>query len=132
MTLDFIDRLKDECQKLELVYPLKIGQMDSADSIALYSLPGSKIIESFYDGSVDKGLNYEFSIKTKDQKQTIALLDRLSSYLQEKEDIPSQNNSYAFNEITVVSESYFVGKDEAGFFFYSLTIQANLMIPREE
>lgn len=132
MTLDFIDRLKDECQKLELVYPLKIGQMDAADSIALYALPGGKIIESFYDGSVDKGLNYEFSIKTKDQKQTISLLDSLSTYLQEKQDIPSLNNSYAFNEITVVSESYFVGKDEAGFFFYSLTIQANLMIPREE
>ncbi|MBC1522412.1 minor capsid protein [Listeria aquatica] len=132
MTLDFIDRLKDECNKLELAYPLKIGQLDTTDSIALYSLPGGKVIESFYDGTVDKGLNYEFSIKTKDQKQTISILDMLSSYLQEKQDIPSQNNSYIFNEITVVSESYFVGKDEAGFFFYSLTIQANLMIPREE
>lgn len=132
MTLDFVYRLSENIESLSLDLPNYVGNLDREDSIALYALPGGRTIQEFYDGVKDKQLNYEFSVKTKDQETAITSLDTIAQHLEDIVDIPSINGSYDFQNISIVSESYFVGQDESGFFFYRLTIQPKLTIYKEE
>ncbi|HAO5804831.1 TPA: capsid protein [Listeria monocytogenes] len=123
-TLDFIYRLKDAVNSLNLEFPLVIGQLSTSDSISLHALPGGKNINFCYDGTKDKQLTYEFSIKTKNQAKAMDDLSVISSFLEDLMDLSSQNASYIFNSIEISSEPFFIGRDEQGFFFYSLNLQA--------
>lgn len=128
MTLDFIDRLSDAVNSLELELPIHIGLLDREDSLALYSIAGGKTIKEFYDGAKDKLLNYEISVKTKQQERAIKSLDSIAQYIEGINSITSKNDSYEFQNILISSESYYVGQDETGFFFYRLTFQTKLTI----
>lgn len=128
MMNDFIDRLHEYTANLGLEFPIFIGQLETEDSISVYSLPGGKTIKKYYDGTIDKQLNYEFSIKTKDQEKGIKTLTVLAEALEHTIDIPSNNNSYDFQKIIIGSEPFFIGGDNQGFFFYRLTIQVELTI----
>ncbi|MBC1491395.1 phage tail terminator protein [Listeria booriae] len=128
MTLDFTECLKQQIESLQLDFPVFAGIAEIEDSIALRPTQGGRIIKTYYDNEVDKGLNYEFVVKTKKQKEAETSMLAISSYLENLQDIQSENGSFEFNQITVTSESFYLGENEDGFFFYGLTIEANLTI----
>ncbi|MBC1982777.1 phage tail terminator protein [Listeria booriae] len=128
MSLDFQDMLMNEVDTLKLAYPIRAGALDVEDSIALNSIAGGKTIKSYYDGTEQKALNYEFSIKTKDQKKAIDSLNAISLHLEATRRLPSGNSSYDFDGIKTTNESFFVGEDEKGFFFFRLIIQATITV----
>ncbi|EHC6275904.1 capsid protein [Listeria monocytogenes serotype 1/2b] len=123
-TLDFLYRLKDAVNSLNLEFPLIIGQLSTSDSISLHALPGGRNIEFCYDGTKDKQLSYEFSIKTKNQEKAMNDLTVISEFLEDLTELSSENDSYLFDSIIISNEPFFVGRDEQGFFFYSLNLQA--------
>ena len=130
MTLDFIDQLSEHVKGMKLGYPIKVGALDVEDSISVYALPGGRIIQKYFDDTVDKLLNYEFAIKTTKHKAAVAALDTLAQELPEAE-IPSSNGSYEFRKIEVSSEPFSSDRDEK-FYYYRLAITAELTTYKQE
>lgn len=124
MTLDFVDRLHEFVESLELDYPAHIGSLDTKESIAIYPLPGGKIKQQFFDGTADRLLNYEFAIKSKKQRKAIATLDKLAEVLPDAE-IVSANGSYDFRGIEISSEPFNSEMDEH-YFYHALSVIAEL------
>ena len=127
MTLDFVTQLLKFIKTLNLSLPIVVGSLDVEESISLYALPGGTTAKAYYHGAEDKLLNYEFGIKTRDQKVAIETLDKIAHALHSA-DIPSANGSYDFKKINVSSEPFLVMADEQGFTYYRLTITAELTI----
>jgi len=126
MTLDFTTQLHSFVEGLNLSMPALVGSLEGEDTISLYPLPGGSVIRKFYNKIEDKRLNYEFGIKTKRQVEAMEILDTIGHALADVEDIPSSNGSYDFREIQVSSEPFLVNADTEGFFYYQLTISAEL------
>ena len=127
MTLDFVTQLHGFIEQLNLGLPVKVGTLDVEESISLYALPGGATARKFFDGVSDKLLNYEFGIKSKDQKIAIQTLDKIAHALHNAY-IPSSNGSYDFRNIAIASEPFLVDGDAKGFKYYRLTITAELTI----
>jgi len=128
MTLDFTVQLHNYVKNLDLGMLIKVGFLESEDSISMYALPGGETIREFFDGTKDKRLGYEFQIKTKGQgdgqEKAITVLDKIAKAL-ENANIPSENESYDFGKIIVSSEPFMANVTPPHFYF-SLTIVAEL------
>ena len=124
MTLDFSERLLEYVEGLELEFPVQVGSLDTEDSISIHALPGGRTIRKFFDGTADRLLNYEFSVKTRKQKDAIKSLDKIAEALPEAE-IVSENGSYDFRGIEISSEPFNSDMDER-YFYHSLSITAEL------
>ena len=129
MMLDFTQQLLDFANAVEIDMPVLVGALDVTDSVSLYALPGGANKREFFDGTKDKLLNYEFSIKTTDQRRAIETLDKLADALHDAQ-ITSENESFDFREITITSEPFLVGIDD-DYMYYQLTITAELTIRSE-
>ena len=129
--MDFTDRLRDEVETLELEIPLRLGLLDEVDSLAFYCT-GGHTLQTYYDGTETKQLNYEFSIKTKNQGLANQTLSQVASFLVELDTVPSNNESYTFERLEIVNEPFFVGQDEQKYIWYRLAIQVRLTIFKKE
>lgn len=72
-----------------------------------------------------KALNYEFSIKTKDQKKAIDSLNAISLHLEAAKHLPSGNSSYDFDGIKTTNESFFCRRRRKRVLFLSLDYSSN-------
>lgn len=106
--MDFQERLADYIDSLNLGIPLFNDTNDTGASISLYSLPGSNVIRTYYDGTTDKRLNYELQVKAPitDRDKAVSALTTISSKLESLERLESSDGSFLFNSITVSSEVY--------------------------
>lgn len=130
--IDFQDRLADaldgEIKKLNLAIPLFNDNNGTDESLALCSLPGGTVIKAYMDGVKDKQLNYEIQGKSKDRDKIFSTISILASLLEAIEDVPSSNNSYEFQDITVSSEPYFNESETSGYLYFRTTFQVKLTI----
>jgi len=129
--MDFIDRLYEAVETLNLEFPLKIGVLDEAESVSIHAM-GGQTIKSYYDGVKTKQLNYEFSIKTRKQEQAFKTLNAIANHLSDVEDIPSENDSYTFEQVRITDEAFLVRQDDKGHLFYCFAIQVRLTIFNKE
>ncbi|WP_197284099.1 hypothetical protein [Bacillus sp. JCM 19041] len=100
------------------------------NSIAVSVMPSNNR-SVYYDGTYDQG--YMFQVMTKHQQQLEAYqtLLRITDYLDNVPDIPSHNNSYDFNGITVVGDPNVIGR-EGNHYYYVAQFRADLYIKRSE
>lgn len=98
------------------------------DSLVLYPLPGGKVERVYMDGSRDVSLIFEIAVKVKNQVTASECLWEINKALSEFDLVlPSQNNSYIFNNLTTTQPSL-NERDEQGFYIYLQDITANLTI----
>ncbi len=96
--------------------------------MVLYPLPGGKVERVYMDGSRDVTLIFEIAVKVKNQQVASECLWEINKALSEFDLVlPSQNNSYIFNNLTTTQPSL-NERDEQGFYIYLQDITANLTI----
>ena len=127
--LDFIWRLNDYINTLDLFAWSNVGVLDDDDSISVMAMPGGE--ETIYfDGTRDKNLNVQINAKSKNQLSCIDALSKIARVLENLEEntIKSHNETFYFESIRVTSPVSIVAHDEQGFFIYALSISAKITI----
>lgn len=125
---DFNVVLRDFINTLGLPLACELNFLSELDSLALYPLPGGKLDRVYMDGSRDVTLIFEIAVKVKDPQIASECLWEINKALSEFDlDLPSQNNSYIFNNLTTTQPSL-NERDEQGFYIYLQDITANLTI----
>ena len=125
---DFNVVLRDFINTLGLPLACELDFLSELDSLVLYPLPGGKVERVYMDGSRDVTLIFEIAVKVKNQQVARECLWEINKALSEFDlDLPSQNNSYIFNNLTTTQPSL-NERDEQGFYIYLQDITANLTI----
>lgn len=125
--MDFIDRIKESINFIDGL-PIKIrkGYLSADESLVIYPLPGGQVITEFYDGIKDQQLNYEIAMKSKDGDKIEKVLWLISDYLEQIEELKSQNETFEFNNLTITSKPFINDADEQGWFVFLLDFQVKL------
>lgn len=127
MELDFMDRLNQKINDLDLYARCRIGLLDTNESLSIMAMPGGA--ETVYmDGSRDKDYQVQVNAKSKNQLNCFNALTYIYQTLENLADLPSENGSYEFNKIETKSLPSLVEQDEQGFYVYALSISAKITI----
>lgn len=101
---------------------------DDKDDLVINALPGGSIDKEYMDGTREVSLPFEIAVKCKNNQKasdTIWLINGdLSSF---DIDLPSTDNTYNFLSLDV-GKPGINGKDEQGYFVYTLQVTAKLEI----
>ncbi|MEH7236755.1 minor capsid protein [Bacillus sp. JJ1562] len=127
MELDFMDRLKDKINSFSLYARCTIGLLGSSESLSIMAMPGGSETV-FFDGTRDKDYQVQVNAKSKNQMNCFNALTQIYQTLENLEDLPSDNGSYDFQEISTQSLPSLVGQDEQGFYIFQLSISAKITI----
>ena len=125
--LDLIPRLNSYINSLNLGLRSTIGILDTGNSMAIAPLPANN--DTVYmDGSRDREQNIQVLVKHSNGGAVFEMMNKLERELSKLKELPSNNDTYTFNEIYTVSTPNLVGADETGKFIYDLTIVASIHI----
>ena len=125
---DFNVVLRDFINTLGLPLACELDFLSELDSLVLYPLPGGKVERVYMDGSRDVSLIFEIAVKVKNQVTASECLWEINKALSEFDlSLPSQNNSYIFNNLTTTQPSL-NERDEQGYYIYLQDITASLTI----
>ena len=125
--LDFIWRLNDFINTLDLFAWSDVGNLSETDSMSLMAMPGGS--ETVYmDGVRDKDYQMQIDAKSKNQLHCIESLSKVAKTLENLKNIESHNDSFDFESINITSLLSFVAQDEQGYFIYALSISAKITI----
>lgn len=121
--MDLIERLKDSVNTIDSL-PLRCvsGYLKPEESFVVYPLPGSKVIQQFYDGVKDMQLNFEFAMKSKDQHKIHQTLWSVQTFLEELEELSSADGSFDFDGITVTNKPFITNLDDTGYYIFNLDV----------
>lgn len=127
--LDFIWRLNDYLNTLDLFAWSDVGGLDSQESLSLLAQPGGN--EKVYmNGVRDKDYQMQINAKSKNQFNCVESLSKIAKKLENLQEnmIKSDNGTFDFESIKILSPLSIVGQDEQGFFIYALSISAKITI----
>lgn len=101
---------------------------DDNDDLVVNAIGGGTIEKEYMDGTREISLPFEIAIKCKNNQKAIDVLWIINADLSEMDiDLPSTDNSYTFLSLKV-DKPGINGKDEQGYFVYSMQITAKLEI----
>lgn len=127
--MDFMERLCDEINAMpQLPVVCRMGYLGADESLVLYPLPGSKIVQEFMDGASDQQLNYEIAMKSKSQNKINSTLWTVQNELERLKTLDSQDNSFKFDELIITNKPFINQIDEQGWFVFLLDVQANITV----
>lgn len=125
---DFAVVLRDFINSLGLPLTCRLDFLDEIEGLVLYPLPGGRVEKEYMDSSRDVSLVFEIAIKTQDQQKASECLWEINKALSEFDlALPSQNDSYIFNDLSVTQPSL-NDRDGQGYYIYLQDIRANLTI----
>lgn len=127
--LDFIWRLNDYINTLNLFASSTVGGLKANDSISLLPMPGGEETV-YFDGVRDKHYQVQIDAKSENQLNCIESLSKIARVLENLEEgaIQSHNDTFEFESIRITSLPSLIGQDEQGFFIYALSISAKITI----
>lgn len=127
--LDFIWRLNDFVNTLDLFAPSVVGILDEGESISVMAMPGGEETV-YFDETRDKNLNIQINAKSVSQFNCIEALSHIARVLETLPEnaIKSENDSFYFNSMRVASFVSIVGQDEQGYFIYQVSLAAKITI----
>lgn len=128
--MDFMESLCDRINDMTPQLPVvcKLGYLGGVESLVLYPLPGSKVVQEYMDGSSDQQLNYEIAMKSKSQSKINSTLWTVQTELEKLKMLDSLNNSFEFDEIIITNKPFINQIDEQGWFVFLLDVQANITV----
>ena len=127
--LDFIWRLNDYINTLDLFAWSNVGMLEVDESLSVLAMPGGE--ETIYmDGTRDKHLNIQVNAKSQDQLNCIESLSLIARKLENLPEnaIQSDNDSFKFQKISITSPLSIVAHDDQNYFIYALSISAKITI----
>lgn len=127
--LDFIWRLNDYINTLDLFAESVVGTLEEGESISLMAMPGGEEIV-YFDGVRDKDYQLQVNAKSRNQLNCVESLSKIAATLENvgPNEIKSHNGSFDFESITVTVMPNIIAHDEQGFFIYALSISAKITI----
>lgn len=131
--MDFIERLNEKINAIPAM-PIqsRLGYLDAAESLVLYPLPGSTVVQEYMDGISDQRLNYEIAMKSRSQQKISEVLWLVQKETSNMKSIQSSNGSFEFNDITITNMPYINQLDDQGWFVFLLDLQANITVYENE
>ena len=131
--MEFMERLCDRINEMpKLPVVCKLGYLGTDESLVLYPLPGSKVVQEYMDGTSDQQLNYEIAMKSKLQSRINQTLWTIQTELEKLKELDSQDNSFKFEELIITNKPFINQIDEQGWFVFLLDLQANITVYKEE
>lgn len=98
------------------------------DDLVVNAIPGGTIDKEFMDGTREVSLPFEIAVKSKINQTASDIIWFLNGELSAFDiDLPSTDNSYTFLSLSVEKPGI-NGRDEQGFFVYTLQLTAKLEI----
>src|SRR5690625_1379020 len=100
--LDFLWRLNDYINTLELFAWSNVGMLEVDESVSVLAMPGGD--ETVYmDGSREKTLNIQVNVKSENQLNCIESLSLIARKLENlaEGEIASDNDSFNFQRVTI-------------------------------
>jgi len=128
----FMKDLANYIDTLDIPMPLQIELLNTEETVALVSAPGGQTLRKYFDGATDKRLQYDFCIKTKDTVRALKTLETIANALVSLDVLNTEAEAYEFLNITVSNEAFFTEATEDGYYYYQLTIHADLTILKNE
>ncbi|WP_413524218.1 minor capsid protein [Carnobacterium divergens] len=130
--MDFIERIKDSVNSIdELPVKIRSGYLGTSESLVIYSLPGSTATKEYMDGAKDVNMNYEIAMKSKDGDKLEQVLWLISEHLDKIKNVISQDDSFTFNKLNIISKPFINQFDEQGWLVFLLDFTANITIEGE-
>lgn len=127
MDLDFMIKLNQQINNLNLYAHSAIGLLGPSESLSIMAMPGGAEVE-YMDGTRDKDYQVQVNAKSKDQMNCFNALTTTYQKLENLVELPSGNGSFDFNKIETKSLPSLVTQDEQGFYVYALSISAKITI----
>src|SRR5690625_1349196 len=127
--LDFIWRLNDYINTLDVFAHSNVGTLGINESLSVLAMPGGE--ETIYmDGTRDKFLNIQVNAKSQNQLNCIESLSLIARKLENLVEgaITSDNDSFKFQKISITSPLSIVVHDEKGYFIYAISISTKITI----
>lgn len=104
---------------------------DEGDDLVVNAIPGGRIDKEYMDGTREVSLPFEIAVRSKTNQTANDLIWLLNGKLSEFDlDLPSTDNSYTFLSLSVDKPGV-NGRDEQGYFIYTLQLTAQLEIKKE-
>ncbi len=101
---------------------------EDEDDLVINAIPGGTIDKEFMDGTREVSLPFEIAVKSRSNKKASDIIWFLNGELSAFDiDLPSTDNSYTFLSLSVEKPGI-NGRDEQGFFVYTLQLTAKLEI----
>jgi len=127
MELDFMQKLNQKINSMDLFAHSVIGPLDEDESISIMAMPGGA--ESVYfDGIRDKQYQVQVNTKSRNQANCMNALTMIYQKLENLNKMSSDNGSFDFQSISTASLPNLVMFDEQGFFVYALNISCKITI----
>lgn len=121
--LDYVNSFKELPLKARLDYFNEEG-----DDLVINAIPGGTIDREFMDGTREVSLPFEIAVKSKSNEKASNIIWLLNGELSAFDvDLPSTDNSYTFLSLSV-DKPGINGRDEQGYFVYTLQLTAKLEI----
>lgn len=121
--LDYVNNFKELPLKARLDYFNEEG-----DDLVINAIPGGTIDREFMDGTREISLPFEIAVKSKSNEKASNIIWFLNGELSAFDvDLPSTDNSYTFLSLSV-DKPGINGRDEQGYFVYTLQLTAKLEI----
>lgn len=122
--MDLLERLAASINQVPNL-PMKctLGYLTVADSLSLYPLPGSRVLDEDYAGNQQWQMNYEVGTRTKNQQQANTTLWLVSQALDvlTADDLVSSNGSFEFESLTINGQPSISEQDTQGYSTYQLS-----------
>ncbi|MBL6440002.1 minor capsid protein [Streptococcus suis] len=101
---------------------------DDKDDLVINALSGGIIDKEYMDGTREVSLPFEIAVKSKTNVVANDIIWLLNGDLSDFDlDLPSTDNSYTFLSLSV-DKPGINGKDEQGYFVYSMQVTAKLEV----
>ena len=127
MDLDFMLKLNQLINSLNLYARSSIGLLGVSESLSIMAMPGGTEVE-YMDGMRDKDYQVQVNAKSQDQLNCFNALTIIYQTLENLAELPSSNGSFEFNKISIPSLPSLVQQDDDGFFIFALSISAKITI----
>lgn len=127
--MDLLERLKDCINQVpNLPKECILGYLTAKDSLVIYPLPGSRLLDEDYAGNQQWQMNYEVGMRTQNQQQANTILWLVSQALDllTVDDLVSSDDSFEFETLTINGQPSISEQDTQGYSTYQLSFSVTV------
>lgn len=130
--MDFIDVLCDRINETpNLPVLCVLGYLGDDESLVVYPLPGSRVIQEFMDGMTVQAINCEIAMKSKSHKNISVAMWNIQNLLENTTEMPSVDGSYEFESMAITNKPFISRTDDQGWYEFILDITAQITVYRK-
>lgn len=125
--MDATERLCDVINSIDdLPMKCKVGFLNTDNSLKVFANPGGRVVSEDFAGNSNKVLPYSVGIRTADQQLADSTMWKISTFLDNLNELKSQDGSFTFNSLELNGLPNVSVADERGYFTYLLDFEIDI------